>query len=103
MNALLAFAESRRGSDSYVYMVKPEDIDPARTYRVAATDFMVRVAPGYRELFKEAKGTGIKVRQAVKLWLEQTSPPPQGVASKVKVAGGREPEDPVALSREGSF
>ena len=66
---LLAFAESKRGSDSYVFVARPPAIDPSRTYRVAATDFMVRVAAGYRDFFKEGKGTGLKVREEVRKWL----------------------------------
>jgi|GEM_PF-6170210 len=69
VQALLALAESKRGSDSYAYIAKPATIDPARSYRVATTDFMGRVAGGYRELFKDAKGTGVKVREEVRRWL----------------------------------
>jgi 5'-nucleotidase len=59
---LLAVAESKRGSDAFPYIARPATIDPSRTYRVATTDFMARVARDYRDFFKDAKGTGFKVR-----------------------------------------
>jgi 5'-nucleotidase len=69
LQKLFAFAETKRGTDSYVYAAKPAVIDSARTYRVATTDFMARVAGGYRDFFKDGKGTGLKVREEVKKWL----------------------------------
>lgn len=66
VDRLLAFAESKRGSDSYLFVARPPVIDPSRTYRVAATDFLARVAGGYRDFFKEGKGTGLKVRDEVR-------------------------------------
>ncbi len=66
VDRLLAFAESKRGSDSYLFIARPPVIDPSRTYRVAGTDFIARVAGGYRDFFKEGKGTGLKVRDEVR-------------------------------------
>ena len=69
VESLLALVESKRGSDSYAYMARHPAIDPAHTYRVATTDFMARVAAGYKDYFKEAKGSGVKVREQVQQWL----------------------------------
>ncbi len=66
VDRLLALAESKRGSDSYLFIARPPVIDPSRTYRVAGTDFIARVAAGYRDFFKEGKGTGLKVRDEVR-------------------------------------
>jgi 5'-nucleotidase len=62
LQKMLAYSESRRGSDSFAYVVKPDAIDPEHTYRVATTDFLARVASGYRDYFSEGSGTGLKVR-----------------------------------------
>ncbi|HVR39074.1 MAG TPA: 5'-nucleotidase, partial [Thermoanaerobaculia bacterium] len=43
------------------YVVKPQTIDPAKTYKVAATDYMARVA--YRDFFPNGQGTGLRVRE----------------------------------------
>jgi 2',3'-cyclic-nucleotide 2'-phosphodiesterase (5'-nucleotidase family) len=69
VNRLLAAVESKRGTDSYAFVARPETIDPSHTYRVATTDFMARVAAGYRDFFKDGKGTGLKVREEVRKWL----------------------------------
>jgi 5'-nucleotidase / UDP-sugar diphosphatase len=66
---LLALVESKRGSDAFAFVARPAAIDPSRTYRVAATDFMARVAVDYRDLFKDGTGTGLKVREEVRKWL----------------------------------
>ena len=50
------------GEDSYV---TPLQIDPARTYRVATTDFIANVA--YKSQFDcEKKQTGLKVREELR-------------------------------------
>src|SRR5260221_10087700 len=66
---LLALAESKEGSDSFPYTPRPATIDPARTYRVATTDFMAKVARDYRDFFTGATPTGLKVREEVRKWL----------------------------------
>ena len=66
---LLALAESKKGSDSFPYIARPATIDPARTYRVATTDFMAKVARDYRDFFTGATPTGLKVREEVRKWL----------------------------------
>lgn len=72
---LLALAESKRGTDAFPYIARPATIDPARTYRVATTDFMAKVARDYRELFTGGKASGVKVRQEVVRWLSASAPP----------------------------
>jgi 5'-nucleotidase len=69
VKALLAFAETKKGTDSYPYVARPETIYAARTYRVATTDFMAKVATGYKDFFKGVNGTGVKVREQVEAWL----------------------------------
>jgi len=48
---LLAYGNSRQGSDSFAIVAAPKAIDPARTYRVATTDYLAKNAPGYRDFF----------------------------------------------------
>ena len=36
-----------------------QPLDPAATYRVAATDFQAKIAPGYSDLFKQAAASPI--------------------------------------------
>jgi 5'-nucleotidase/UDP-sugar diphosphatase len=71
LKELLAYSESRRGTDSFSYVAKPDSIDPDRTYKVAATDFLARVAQGYRDFFKEGTPTGLKVREELRRSLTQ--------------------------------
>lgn len=66
LEKLLAYGESRRGSDSFAVVVKPPAIDRSRTYRVATTDYLAKVATGYRDFFSEPASTGMKVRDEVR-------------------------------------
>lgn len=65
---LVAYSTSRGGTDAVSYIVGAESIDETKTYRVAVTDFLAKVAPGYRELlapFPMTKSGG-KVREEVR-------------------------------------
>jgi len=66
---LLAYVKSRAGSDSFAIVAAPKAIDPAAMYRVATTDYLARVAPGYRDFFAgltaEAPG-GLRVRDELR-------------------------------------
>ena len=65
LQQLLNAIQSRRGSDAFAYIAKPETIDPAKTYRVAAADYFARVA--YRQSFPcTPAGTGLRVRTEVR-------------------------------------
>jgi 2',3'-cyclic-nucleotide 2'-phosphodiesterase (5'-nucleotidase family) len=55
---VIAVSDARAGSDSVAYIVGAQRLDPAKTYRVATTDYLARVASGYRELFENAKASG---------------------------------------------
>jgi 5'-nucleotidase / UDP-sugar diphosphatase len=46
-------------------------LDPARTYRVAVTNFQALVAPGYREVFAPLtkETTGLKLRESFQAWI----------------------------------
>lgn len=61
---LLAYGNSRAGSDSFAIVAAPKAIDAAAIYRVATTDYLARVAPGYRDLFAglTAETLGLRVR-----------------------------------------
>lgn len=62
--------EHRKGTDSYCYIARPEVIDPAKTYRVAATDYVARIA--YRDAFAcEAQASGFRVRDELRKRLHQ--------------------------------
>jgi len=65
---LLAYGESRKGSDSFAIVARPRSIDSTRTFRVATTDYLARVAPGYRDFFVGLKveTPGLHVREEVR-------------------------------------
>jgi 5'-nucleotidase len=65
---LLAYGNSRKGSDSFAVVAAPAAIDPARTYRLATTDYLARSAPGYRDFFAglTPETPGLRVREEVK-------------------------------------
>jgi 5'-nucleotidase / UDP-sugar diphosphatase len=65
---LLGYGKSRQGSDSFAIVAAPKIIDPARTYRVATTDYLARVAPGYRDFFAglTAETPGLRVRDELR-------------------------------------
>ncbi len=71
---LLAYGDSRKGSDSFAIVVGPEIIDPAGTYRVATTDFLARTAPRYRDFFEglTAETPGLRVRDEVRKWIARS-------------------------------
>ncbi len=50
-------------------------LDPAATYAVATTDFMAKVAGGYKDLFTgEARDTGLEVREQFRQYIRANSP-----------------------------
>lgn len=65
---LMAYGKSRQGSDSFAIAAVPKAIDPARTYRVATTDYLARTAPGYRDFFAglTPETPGLHVRDEVR-------------------------------------
>jgi len=65
---LLAYGKSRAGSDSFAIVAAPKTIDPAATYRVATTDYLAKVAPGYRDFFAglTAETPGLRVRDELR-------------------------------------
>lgn len=58
---VVAVSDARSGSDSVAYMVGAQQLEPEKRYRVATTDYLARVASGYRDLFTAAKATGLHV------------------------------------------
>jgi 2',3'-cyclic-nucleotide 2'-phosphodiesterase (5'-nucleotidase family) len=69
LRRLLDLGEAKSGTDAYAQVAGvPATIDPARTYRVATTDYLARVAPGYRDFFaaRTATDTGLEVRDEVR-------------------------------------
>jgi 5'-nucleotidase/UDP-sugar diphosphatase len=65
---LLAYGNSRQGSDSFAIVAAPKAIDSARMYRVATTDYLARTAPGYRDFFAgmTAETPGLRVRDELR-------------------------------------
>jgi 5'-nucleotidase / UDP-sugar diphosphatase len=65
---LLAYGKSRIGSDSFAIVAAPKTIDPAHMYRVATTDYLARIAPGYRDFFAglTAETPGLRVRDELR-------------------------------------
>jgi 5'-nucleotidase / UDP-sugar diphosphatase len=70
---LLAYGKSREGSDSFAIVAAPKAIDPAAMYRVATTDYLARVAPGYRDFFAglTAETRGLRVRDELRKRLSE--------------------------------
>ena len=65
LERVLDFSASRAGTDSESYVAGVTTIDPARTYRVAAADYLANVA--YRDVFTcEKKKTGLRVREELR-------------------------------------
>jgi len=62
---LLAYGVSLAGSDSFAIVDGVTTPDPAKTYRVATTDYLAH-APGYRDFFANAQASGKRVRDEVR-------------------------------------
>lgn len=62
---LLDYNTSRKGTDDESYVTAPASIDPAKTYRVATTDFLANVA-WKDELQCEKAKSGLKVREELR-------------------------------------
>ena len=63
-------------SDARSFTTAAPAIDATRTYRVAVTDYMVKVSPSFRDLFRDAKiiSTGLHVRAEVLKRLRSRAP-----------------------------
>ncbi|MEA2165270.1 MAG: 5-nucleotidase / UDP-sugar diphosphatase [Thermoanaerobaculia bacterium] len=61
---LLAYGDSLKGGDSYAIVAGSSSIDREKMYRVATTDYLAKVAVGYRDFFAgptpEAKGLHVR-------------------------------------------
>lgn len=67
LGRLLEYGRSRKGSDSFAIVTPVAALDPARTYRVATTDYLARVAEGYRDWFgTAARPSGLHVREEMR-------------------------------------
>lgn len=65
LQKLFEAVQRRKGTDSFCYIAAPAVIDPAKTYRVATTDYVARIA--YRDSFPcEAKKSGLHVRNELR-------------------------------------
>lgn len=68
LQKLFDAVQRRKGTDSFCYIARPEMIDPAKTYRVATTDYVARIA--YRDAFTcDAQKSGVRVRAVTKATL----------------------------------
>lgn len=77
LSALLARARTTDpASDARSFTMSEPAIDGARTYRVAVTDYMAKVSPTFRDLFRDAKitSTGLHVRAEVLKRLRSRAP-----------------------------
>jgi 5'-nucleotidase len=86
LDAVLAFSASRINTDFFSQLAgtritvangeTTSTLPEQATYRVATTDYLARVAPGYRELFAgvAAHPTGLRIRDEVRKHLEAHSP-----------------------------
>jgi 5'-nucleotidase len=70
---LLGYGKSRQGSDSFAIVAAPKTIDPGGMYRVATTDYLARVAPGYRDFFAglTVETPGLRVRDELRKRLSE--------------------------------
>ena len=67
LRRLLDYGASRKGSDSMAIVSALPTIDPAARYRVATTDYLAKVADGYRDFFAGlVQPSGLHVRDEVK-------------------------------------
>ena len=63
-------------SDARSFATVTPPIDPARTYRVAVTDYMAKVSPSFRDVFRDARiaSSGLHVRAEVLKRLRSRAP-----------------------------
>lgn len=75
-----------------------QPLDPAATYKVAATDFQSLIAAGYKDVF--AKGsyveTGLDVRELVRAYFQANSPVSAQLDGRITVGAATPPALPVA-------
>lgn len=78
LQKLLAFGETRKGTDSYPVVTDVPAIDRQKTYRVATTDYLA-LAVGYRDFFPTFEPTGLHVRDELRrrLWSASLRSPKQ--------------------------
>jgi hypothetical protein len=72
LQKLLAFGNSRRGTDAFPVVTPIAAVDRTRSYRVATTDYLARVATGYRDFFPTVESTGLRVRDELRKHLAKT-------------------------------
>ncbi len=73
LKAMYEAIQSRKGTDSYCYVSGPAAIDPSKTYRVATTDYVAKIA--YRkELTCDAQKSGFRVRDELRKALTSARP-----------------------------
>ena len=65
------FKVAGSGADGGAFVAGAQTPDPSRTYRVATTDYLARVAAGYRDAFAGAviNATGLRVRDELRKML----------------------------------
>lgn len=72
---VLAYGRARSGTDAFAYVAGTVPRQK-ETIRVATTDYLARVAPGYRDLFRGAtlRSTGLRMRDEVRKRLAREHP-----------------------------
>lgn len=73
LKRLMALSDSKKGTDNQALIAAPKEIDDARDYRVATTDYLANVAAGYRDLFPKSEPTGLHVRDEFRKSLTKAS------------------------------
>jgi 2',3'-cyclic-nucleotide 2'-phosphodiesterase (5'-nucleotidase family) len=77
---LLAFMLTRRDTDFFSQIsgvrIPDTQLEDAKTYRVATTEYLAKVAPGYRDFFAglTAHPTGLRIRDEVRKYIGAHSP-----------------------------
>lgn len=80
LKEMIAFMLTRRDTDFYSqisgFRVPDSQLDDAKTYKVATTDYLARIAPGYRDFFTglTPHATGLRIRDEVRKYIGAHSP-----------------------------
>jgi 5'-nucleotidase len=70
-SVLAKVLERGRGAGEPLVATAPKELDPAKVYRVATTDYLANVAASYRDLFAgvSAQRSGFRAREELRKWL----------------------------------
>lgn len=102
VQALLAYSATRIHTDFFGQIsgvrmtierdgVRVEGLDPRKTYRVATTEYLASVAPGYSPLFAglTPERTGVRVRDEVRKYFAAHSPVKASADGRIRATASR--------------